>query len=74
MPQTLSPCSTNCMTYVNDTTGLNAIQTRWKQAGCASVPVLCPAITCGQPAGGTCGPSDAGPGTCENVYNVLLAN
>lgn len=69
--QSLSPCAGNCLTHVNDATGLNAIQTRWKQAGCANVLVLCPAIACVQPTMGYCGPSDAGPGTCTNAYEVL---
>lgn len=70
VPQSLSPCLTNCLTYVNDATGLNAIQTHWKQSGCANVAVLCPAIACPTPAAGYCGPGDAGPGTCVNAYAI----
>jgi hypothetical protein len=61
---TLSPCFSNCMTYVNDTTTLDAIKAQWLAAGCNAVPVVCPAIACIQPTGKMCVAADGGGGMC----------
>jgi hypothetical protein len=67
----LSQCSGNCMTYVNDATTLNAIQASWIQQGCNNVLVLCPAIACLQPAGAECVVGDGGGGRCQTLTGGL---
>lgn len=68
----LSPCSVNCTTYVNDASELNAIKQSWTAAGCDSlVGVACPAIACLQPAQGLCVASDGGGGVCSSGYGGL---
>jgi hypothetical protein len=62
----LSPCSINCMTYVNDSSTLDAIKASWEQAGCNDFVVLCPAIACLQPTNGMCVAGDGGSGTCSS--------
>ena len=62
----LSPCFVTCMTYVNDSTALNAIKASWEQAGCNNVAVLCPAIACLQPTNNMCLVGDAGSGVCSS--------
>lgn len=62
----LSPCFVNCMTYVNDSSALNAIKASWVQAGCNNVNVLCPAIACLQPTNNVCLVGDGGSGTCSS--------
>lgn len=63
----LSPCFTNCKTYVNDATTLNAIELKWEQAGCGNVAVACPAIAClVVHTNGMCIATDGGPGFCSS--------
>jgi hypothetical protein len=59
----LSPCS-NCTTYVNDSSALDAIAQKWQQAGCGDGVFACPAIACVSPSSPTCLPADGGGGVC----------
>ena len=43
-----------CKQYVNDTTGLDAIQTEWDDQNCGSMPHACPAIACLVPTASVC--------------------
>jgi hypothetical protein len=67
---TLSPCFYGCMTYVNDSTALDAIKAEWIGAGCNSAPVACPAIACLQPTGKMCVAADGGGGTCVTSSGI----
>jgi len=50
----LSPCFSNCMTYVQDATMLNALKDAWIAAGCNNQgPIACPAIACLAPTKGS---------------------
>jgi hypothetical protein len=61
----LSSCPT-CMTYVNDATTVNAIESVWEQLGCNQAATgPCPPLSCTQPSSGTCLASNAG-GTCAS--------
>jgi hypothetical protein len=71
----LSVCSSNCMTFVNDASALNDLRARWQSAGCANQrQVACPAIACVQPTKGTCVAADAGGGVCTAVNAGLPTN
>ncbi len=69
----LSPCFSNCMTYVNDPSTPNAIKAIWEQEGCNNVLVLCPAIACLQPTNSLCLASDGGAGICSSK-SITTAN
>jgi hypothetical protein len=70
----LSPCSVNCMTYVNEDSTLNNIKQSWVQAGCDNVAVACPAIACLQPTSSTCVVGDGGGGVCSSANVGLPTN
>jgi hypothetical protein len=64
----LSPCFSNCLTYVDDASALNQIKSAWVAAGCANQgPIACPAIACIQPLMGNCVATDGGGGVCSSI-------
>jgi hypothetical protein len=70
----LSPCFSNCQTYVNDSTTLDGLKAQWLGEGCNNQGVIaCPAIACLQPTKGNCVAADGGGGQCTNK-SVLTTN
>jgi hypothetical protein len=65
--QAASTLGCDCQTYVNDKSPLDPILSRWDAQGCQAQAV-CPAIACLAPRSGACRASDAGGGTCADVY------
>jgi hypothetical protein len=64
----LSVCFSNCQTFVNDATALDALKAQWMAEGCANQEhVACPAIACLQPTAGRCVAGDGGGGTCQSA-------
>jgi hypothetical protein len=49
-----------CMTHVNDTGEIASLQIMYQQAGCNSMPHVCPAIACVNPGTGACVPINSG--------------
>jgi uncharacterized protein YceK len=67
----LSPCFSNCLTYVEDATTVNALKAQWVNAGCANQgPIACPAIACLQPTMGNCVATDGGGGMCSSTSGL----
>jgi hypothetical protein len=48
------------MTHVNDTGEIASLQIMYQQAGCNSMPHVCPAIACVNPGTGACVPINSG--------------
>jgi hypothetical protein len=69
----LSPCFSNCQTYVNDASTLNALKAQWLGQGCNQGGIACPAIACLQPTKGNCVAADGGGGMCSS-QSVLTTN
>lgn len=58
-----SSLACGCETFVNDTSTLDAIRSRWNQANCQNQTV-CPAAACLQPRSSSCRPADGGGSAC----------
>ena len=70
----LSICNIGCqMTFVNDATTLNALESAWNQAGCKA-DVMCPNIACAPPSNGGCVAADGGGGICNSITLTLPTN
>ncbi|HVV50822.1 MAG TPA: hypothetical protein VHO06_14245, partial [Polyangia bacterium] len=62
---------TGCPTFVNDTSGLSALEAEWTQGQCGQGQV-CPNIACIAPKSATCKAGDGG-GSAKCVDATLLA-